>query len=247
MRKNVVENKYKRRMKRIALIAVALLAVLFGASAAAFAEEDAEEAKSFETLEAPVPSNFRVSAREIDGVTSATVDVYVAFPDSVYEALNYATEEMSLSDPFTLVTEVRSEGEEWEEISLNDPKEIRDGYRAATLSGPTLSPRKNTECRARVVCWALNITSDWSNVVNSYGTGDLLPSEEETEAEETEPGVEKAGEAGNEKTCPVCHFCPQPLGLCLFLWILIAVLVAVVVFLVIRAVTKKKKQEEQKS
>ena len=46
-----------------------------------------------------------------------------------------------------------------------------------------------------------------------------------------------------KKTCPICHFCPQPLGLCIFIWLLI-ILVVVIIIIVIIASKKKKKKEK---
>ncbi len=45
--------------------------------------------------------------------------------------------------------------------------------------------------------------------------------------------------------CWLCHFCPQPLGLCIFIWLLI-ILVVVIIIVVIIAASKKKKKDEKK-
>jgi hypothetical protein len=40
--------------------------------------------------------------------------------------------------------------------------------------------------------------------------------------------------------CPVCGFCPHPLGLCIFLWIAIGLVIAAITVLIVRTVRKKK-------
>ena len=44
-----------------------------------------------------------------------------------------------------------------------------------------------------------------------------------------------------EDKCPICHFCPRPLGLCIFIWIAIIAVVIVVVIVVIKVAKKTKK------
>ena len=44
--------------------------------------------------------------------------------------------------------------------------------------------------------------------------------------------------------CWLCHFCPQPLGLCIFIWLLIIIVIVVVIIIVIK-VTKKDKNKEK--
>ena len=51
-------------------------------------------------------------------------------------------------------------------------------------------------------------------------------------------------EKKEEKKCSLCGFCPQPLGLCIFIWIAIIIVVAVVVVIII--VKTKKKDNGQK-
>ena len=48
--------------------------------------------------------------------------------------------------------------------------------------------------------------------------------------------------SGVGSNCPICHFCPQPLGLCIFIWLLI---ILVVIIIVIIVASKKKKKKEK--
>lgn len=43
----------------------------------------------------------------------------------------------------------------------------------------------------------------------------------------------RATVAEKEDKCPICGFCPQPLGICIFIWIAIVVLIVVIVVVVI--------------
>ena len=71
---------------------------------------------------------------------------------------------------------------------------------------------------------------------------------EDTSAEsevvsQTEQSSEQPAE--HSDSCPICHFCPQPLGLCIFIWILIAAAVVVVIVVVIVIIKKKNKKENK--
>ena len=47
--------------------------------------------------------------------------------------------------------------------------------------------------------------------------------------------------------CPICHFCPQPLGLCIFIWLIIIVAVIAVVVVVVVLVKKKKNKADKEN
>ena len=46
--------------------------------------------------------------------------------------------------------------------------------------------------------------------------------------------------------CPICHFCSQPLGLCIFIWLLIILAVIIVIVIIIAVARKKKKKDQDK-
>ena len=50
--------------------------------------------------------------------------------------------------------------------------------------------------------------------------------------------------SGGGSNCPICHFCPQPRGLCIFIWLLIILVVIIIVVVIIAASKKKKKKEK---
>ena len=75
--------------------------------------------------------------------------------------------------------------------------------------------------------------SEWSNVLEANGGGTQeLP-------DQTQSGEEKPGEDTKDK-CALCGFCPQPLGLCIFIWIAIAAAIVVILIVVVLLPKKKK-------
>ena len=83
------------------------------------------------------------------------------------------------------------------------------------------------------------IYSDWSKII-SFGTDDINQGgSPATEAPQTTAPADPADPA--KKTCPICHFCPQPLGICIFIWLLIIVVIVVVLIIVLKKNRKEKK------
>lgn len=90
--------------------------------------------------------------------------------------------------------------------------------------------------------------TDYSNVL-TFGTQEMSRTEEpvpESSIEESkEP--EKKDDKAAEKKCGLCGFCPQPLGLCIFIWIAIILAVIIIVVVVVIVVTKNKKKDDSSS
>ncbi|MBO7398027.1 MAG: hypothetical protein J6V10_02945 [Clostridia bacterium] len=83
------------------------------------------------------------------------------------------------------------------------------------------------------------IYSDWSKTI-SFGTDDI--NQGSTQIVESTPDPDDPNQGGKKK-CPICHFCPQPLGLCIFIWLLI-ILAIIIIIVIIVAVAKKKKKNQ---
>ncbi len=89
--------------------------------------------------------------------------------------------------------------------------------------------------------------SDYSDVL-TFGSQEMSKTTEESvkessveEDSKTESKAEvKTENKKEEKKCSLCGFCPQPLGLCIFIWIAILVVIAIVVVVVILVVKKNK-------
>ncbi len=85
------------------------------------------------------------------------------------------------------------------------------------------------------------IYSDWSKII-SFGTDDINQGGNPvTDATTPSTAPEDPTDPG-KKTCPICHFCPQPLGLCIFIWLLIIIVIVVVIIIVLKKNKKEKKQ-----
>lgn len=90
--------------------------------------------------------------------------------------------------------------------------------------------------------------SEFGVTSGSESTNDASKVSEDISAEsevvsQAEQSAEKPAE--QKASCPVCHFCPQPLGLCIFIWLLIAAAVVAVIVVVIIVVKKKNKKENK--
>ena len=85
-----------------------------------------------------------------------------------------------------------------------------------------------------------DIFSAYSKTI-SFGTDDI--SVGGSEGGDPIPGA--PGEP-HKNECPICHFCPQPLGLCIFIWLLIIIVIIVLTVVIIVIAKKRKKKEENK-
>ena len=96
--------------------------------------------------------------------------------------------------------------------------------------------------------------TDYSNVL-VFGSQEMKHTEESAPkeasvVEESAPQVSEASKAivsnepkKAEHKCKICGFCPEPLGLCIFIWIAILVAIIIIVVVIIIIVLKKKKKE----
>ncbi len=132
-------------------------------------------------------------------------------------------------------------------------------------SGTVLKEGSPVELRARYYCnqyesyggeFIGEIYTDYSPVL-TFGTQEMSKTEEsvaessveESSAEiskvEVKPdvGVKKDKAEKKDNKCSLCGFCPQPLGLCIFIWIAILVAVIIIVIVIIIVVKKSKKDD----
>ncbi|MBQ1768583.1 MAG: hypothetical protein IIZ91_05655, partial [Oscillospiraceae bacterium] len=70
--------------------------------------------------------------------------------------------------------------------------------------------------------------------VISFGTDEISEGSQET--------GESGGSAAAEDKCPICGFCPRPLGLCIFIWLTIIAVIVVVIIIIAKSSGKNKKQ-----
>lgn len=190
-------------------------------------------------IEAPVLSDFSLKEDEY-GYCNAFYHMDV--PKSVFESQRYFIIEQNCYDPYTLESQIRVDGGEWTDFFT-----INGGWLGGTVRSTSFmedSPMtlgSDVEIRVRLVCKALgNMTSEWSNSIGNVPIdGENLkgPSADLTELPP----------APDEK-CSLCGICPvQPLGICLFVWIGIAVVaVAAVVCIAVKSRHKKNSSAQEK-
>ncbi|MBR4768072.1 MAG: hypothetical protein IK088_03750 [Lachnospiraceae bacterium] len=149
-----------------------------------------------------------------------------------------------------IATQARVKGDaEWTDMSNTDWT-IKTGEMKCALlhlvndARPTIA--KDTEIEVRCRYWASgagleeDVEGPWSDVL-SFGTSEIggndAPAPSETAPEVIEPG--------KPSDCPICHFCSQPLGLCIFIWLLILLLVIIIIVVIIIVAAKKNKKKKQ--
>ncbi|MBQ7715693.1 MAG: hypothetical protein IJT70_07485 [Clostridia bacterium] len=106
---------------------------------------------------------------------------------------------------------------------------------------PVIDKDSEIELRCRYRCSQSeldDIFSDYSEIVtfatDEFGGAESAP---DTKAPEV---ISPAPE--NDDKCPICHFCPRPLGLCIFIWLAIVIVIVIVVIIIVKS--KKKKENK---
>ncbi|MBQ9467505.1 MAG: hypothetical protein IJU52_00675 [Clostridia bacterium] len=197
-------------------------------------------------LPAPVITGLRMTDKEFNG------NPIVAFTLTVPEKLADDASKVE-ADGGGIVIEVegRVKGDT-DFVGLQGDWIIRAGEMECALFALASEARPNVpkdaiielRCRYRYdhPKYETEIYSDWSKII-SFGTDDInyyTDPGDDTTGDPEDPGKVDP----NKKTCPICRFCPQPLGLCIFIWLLI-ILVAVAVMIIIIVVNNKKKKDKK--
>ncbi len=218
-------------------------------------------------LPAPVISGLRYYPDEFNGYPqiACTLDV----PEDISKKY---TEISAHGGSMWVEWEARVPGGEW--IKQQAGREVTAGENVVSLLflGNKLAEEKKesgsvvlekgspVELRARYFCDQSSIemggepveefVSDYSAVL-TFGSEEMSKPEEasvesgkETSEEKTSSAASVTTQKTEEKKCSLCGFCPQPLGLCIFIWIAIAVAVVVVVVVVLVVLKKNSKKQE---
>lgn len=194
-------------------------------------------------LKAPEITDLRMTDEEFNGCPVVAYTLTV--PDELAEN---ATKLTAAGGRIYIETEARVKGDsEWIQMQ-NAESTVKAGEMGCPLltlvsdEHPTIDKDTEIELRCRYICGQTgldDIYSDYSEVItfktDEFGGGD--DTAEDIAPVDTEPV--KDGEKTEDK-CPICHFCPRPLGLCIFIWIAIIAVVIVVVIIVMKATKKKK-------
>ncbi len=149
-------------------------------------------------------------------------------------------------------TEARIKGDaEWV-LMQNTDWIIRAGEMKSALltllneDRPVIPDGAEIEIRFRYLCMQSgedDVFSDYS-AVQTFKTTEIRTDPQPVVIAEPDEDSEPVDVEGlDADQCPICGFCPQPLGLCIFIWIAILVTVIIVIVVVIVIVKKKKKKE----
>ncbi len=134
---------------------------------------------------------------------------------------------------------------EWKDLHVAG--EVTTGELTAALiylaePGQVIPAGTEIELRARYLVGQAGQEDFYSNYskVIGFGSDDISIADQGTTTGTGDAATEDAESA--KQKCKICHFCPQPLGLCIFIWI--AIIVAVLVVGAIVALVLKKQKEK---
>jgi hypothetical protein len=156
-------------------------------------------------------------------------------------------------------TEARVKGDtEWVHMSNTD-RDIKPGEMECALLSllsdehPSIDKNTPIELRCRYCCSQAGVDEDvfseYSKVL-VFETSEINNDPQPTPTGEPVPDDPKPTpkpESEKDDKCPLCHFCPQPLGLCIFIWLLIIIVVVVVAIVVVKKLGKDKKDQNGKN
>lgn len=198
-----------------------------------------------EDIAAPVITDLRMTDKEFNG--NPVVAFTLTVPDKLAEDLTKVT---ASGGGIFIDTYARVKGDEEWTLMSNTDWNISAGERECALitlvNGERPSIPKDTEielrCRYRCTQPELDdVYSEYSNTI-TFGTNDISVGGETVADTEALTDAPEAVQPAEDK-CPICHFCPRPLGLCIFIWIAI-ILVVIIIIIIIIANAKKKKDKK---
>jgi hypothetical protein len=190
-------------------------------------------------IAAPEITNLHMTDKEFND------NPIVAFTLTVPDALSKMAADAAAHGGYIVVeTEARVKGDtEWVGMG-NADWEIKTGEMECALltliseNHPKIAKDTPIELRCRYRCGQAGIDdvfSEYSKVL-TFETTEIGNDPQPTPPEVTvtpAPEEKKDDDAKKDK-CPICGFCPQPLGLCIFIWLLIIIVIAVVVIIVLK-------------
>lgn len=198
-------------------------------------------------LKAPVITSLRMTDKEFND------NPVVAFTLTVPEKLaENATKVEANGGSITIEVWARVKGDK-EFTQLQGDWIIKAGemesdlFNLANESRPNVPKDSVIELRCRYrydhpAYFDGDMYSDWSKTI-SFGTDDINYDPGQLDTSTTPADNTQSGE---KDKCPICHFCPQPLGLCIFIWLLILLAVIIIIVIIIVVSKKKKKKDENK-
>ena len=137
-----------------------------------------------------------------------------------------------------LETQISIDGGDWVEFDTADAGGdwcLYNGIRGAYSWEHPIEENSHVKLRIRFV--GTHGPSEWSNILEINGGGT-----QEMAEQAKKPAAEKpTAETSKEDKCSLCGFCPEPLGLCIFIWIAVLIVIILIVVIIIVTANKKKK------
>ncbi|MBQ4424642.1 MAG: hypothetical protein II882_02760 [Lachnospiraceae bacterium] len=208
-----------------------------------------KDAETFEALKegdiaAPVITDLYMTDKEFNG--NPIVAYTLTVPEDLMEK---ATKLAAFGGGIVIETEARVKGDaEWTGMGNADWL-IKAGEMECPLlhlineKHPSIPKDTPIEIRCRYRISQPEQDDFWSDYseILIFETTDI-GGETQTAAENTEDTDSVPVDPEKQpKECPICHFCPQPLGICIFIWLLILAVVVVVVIIVMKGKKKDRK------
>lgn len=191
-----------------------------------------------ESLPAPTVSELRV---DTDGGESA-VKFTLEFPQSFYEAELYFEECGGSSGE--LQAQIKVKNGEWTDLVIPDAEWKTGGVRTALFPDDFKLDELGGDFSLRV---RLNggspiENSPWSNIASlSDEADDDTKTDNATDAAKVDAHTDIKD---SEIECSLCGFCPiQPLGICLFIWLVAIIAVTVLIVIAVKLSKKKEKKK----
>ena len=186
------------------------------------------------TYAAPIISDMKIVLSE--GDENSHIEYAQTTPESVWmNGVYYLMKEEGQFDG--LETQVSIDGGEWIEFSTANSGEdwcLWNGSRGAYNDDVPIE--ENTNVKLRIRFTGTHGPSEWSNVLELNGGGT-----QEIPDNTNKPADEPTINEPDEEKCSLCGFCSVPFGMCIFIWIVIALAVILVIVLIIMIAAKKKK------
>ena len=185
--------------------------------------------------EAPVISDMKIVLSE--GDENSHIEYVQTTPESVWMA-NICYYMKGEGEFEGLETQVSIDGGDWVEFDTADAGGdwcLYNGIRGAYSWEHPIEENSHVKLRIRFV--GTHGPSEWSNILEINGGGT-----QEMAEQAKKPAAEKpTAETSKEDKCSLCGFCPEPLGLCIFIWIAVLIVIILIVVIIIVTANKKKK------
>ena len=142
----------------------------------------------------------------------------------------------------------------------NTDRDIKPGEMECALLSllsdehPSIDKNTPIELRCRYCCSQAGVDEDvfseYSKVLTFETTeigNDPQPTPTaEPVVDDPTPTPKEAPKDEKKDKCWLCGFCPQPLGLCVFIWLAIIIVITVVIVIVVRKINKEENSKEKK-